>query len=124
MTINTIRMGSQVHAAQTGSGSEEWTYLDSAFKKNSDNYTPSRALHGVWLAIGAEWTADAICYFADGVKTMCENYRWVDDQAAAANPAELLLNLAIGGDWAGAGGIEDALFPTEFDVDYVRVYRK
>lgn len=36
----------------------------------------------------------------------------------------LLLNLAIGGDWGGQQGIDDALFPHVFEVDYVRVYRK
>lgn len=36
----------------------------------------------------------------------------------------LLLNLAIGGNWGGAQGIDDSLFPHKFVVDYVRVYKK
>ena len=124
MPATAVRMGAQVHAAQTASGTEEWTYVDAAFKKSSDSYMPSRSLRDTWLVIGAEWTVNGICYYADGVKTMCENYQWVDDQKSAANAAQLLLNLAIGGDWAGAGGIDDASFPTSFDVDYLRVYRK
>lgn len=36
----------------------------------------------------------------------------------------LLLNLAIGGNWGGAQGIDDTLFPHKFIVDYVRVYQK
>jgi hypothetical protein len=28
----------------------------------------------------------------------------------------------MGGDWAGARGIDDAALPQRFDVDYVRVY--
>jgi hypothetical protein len=55
---------------------------------------------------------------------MCENYRWVDNQGVPANGASLLLNLAIGGEWAGAGGIDDSAFPTSFDLDYVCVYRQ
>ncbi|CCG98289.1 glycoside hydrolase family 16 [Fibrella aestuarina BUZ 2] len=35
----------------------------------------------------------------------------------------LLLNLAVGGDWGGAQGVDAAAFPTAMDVDYVRVYR-
>ncbi len=35
----------------------------------------------------------------------------------------LLLNLAIGGNWGGAQGVDDAIFPTSFQVDYVRVYK-
>lgn len=36
----------------------------------------------------------------------------------------LLLNLAIGGNWGGAKGIDDTLFPHRFEIDYVRVYTK
>ncbi|HEY0274361.1 MAG TPA: glycoside hydrolase family 16 protein [Chitinophaga sp.] len=35
----------------------------------------------------------------------------------------LLLNLAIGGDWGGAQGVDDSIFPTTLQVDYVRVYK-
>lgn len=35
----------------------------------------------------------------------------------------LLLNLAIGGDWGGAQGVDDTIFPVSMVVDYVRVYK-
>jgi beta-glucanase (GH16 family) len=35
----------------------------------------------------------------------------------------LILNLAIGGNWGGARGIDVTLFPQRFEVDYVRVYQ-
>jgi beta-glucanase (GH16 family) len=35
----------------------------------------------------------------------------------------LLLNLAVGGDWGGAQGIDDTIFPQKFVVDYVRYYK-
>lgn len=35
----------------------------------------------------------------------------------------LLMNLAVGGDWGGAQGIDDTIFPQKMDVDYVRYYR-
>lgn len=35
----------------------------------------------------------------------------------------LLLNLAIGGNWGGAQGIDNNIFPTAMEVDYVRVYK-
>ncbi len=37
-------------------------------------------------------------------------------------PQHLLLNLAVGGDWGGAKGVDDAIFPQRMEVDYVRVY--
>jgi beta-glucanase (GH16 family) len=36
----------------------------------------------------------------------------------------LLINLAIGGSWGGAKGVDDALFPHRFLIDYVRVYEQ
>jgi licheninase len=38
-------------------------------------------------------------------------------------PFDLILNLAIGGDWAGAKGIDDAAMPQRMEVDYVRVWQ-
>ena len=35
----------------------------------------------------------------------------------------LLFNLAIGGNWGGAQGVDDTIFPAVLEVDYVRVYR-
>jgi beta-glucanase (GH16 family) len=36
----------------------------------------------------------------------------------------LLLNVAVGGNWGGAKGIDDTIFPRSMVVDYVRVYQK
>ena len=36
----------------------------------------------------------------------------------------LILNLAIGGDWGGAQGIDPNFFPMEMEIDYVRVFKK
>jgi beta-glucanase (GH16 family) len=36
----------------------------------------------------------------------------------------LLLNVAVGGNWGGAKGIDDTIFPGSMLVDYVRVYQK
>lgn len=35
----------------------------------------------------------------------------------------LLLNIAIGGNWGGAKGVDDTIFPQKMEVDYVRVYQ-
>ncbi|MDF2943058.1 MAG: laminarinase, glycosyl hydrolase family 16 er [Herbinix sp.] len=35
----------------------------------------------------------------------------------------LLLNLAVGGDWGGAQGVDDSIYPKQMLVDYVRVYQ-
>ena len=38
-------------------------------------------------------------------------------------PFKMILNLAIGGDWAGAKGIDNAAMPQRMEVDYVRVWQ-
>lgn len=35
----------------------------------------------------------------------------------------LLINLAIGGDWGGAQGIDDSIFPQKYEIDYVKYYK-
>jgi hypothetical protein len=35
----------------------------------------------------------------------------------------MILNLAIGGDWASQKGIDDAAFPQRMSIDYVRVWQ-
>ncbi len=36
----------------------------------------------------------------------------------------LILNIAVGGDWGGANGVDDSIFPQTMQVDYVRVYQR
>ena len=38
-------------------------------------------------------------------------------------PFHMILNLAIGGNWAAANGIDDAAMPQHMEVDYVRVWQ-
>ena len=70
------------------------------------------------------WTADAIEVALDGVPYFkYEN----NDQGDGAWPFDrahhLILNLAIGGNWAGRKGIDAKAFPARMEVDYVRVYQ-
>jgi beta-glucanase (GH16 family) len=39
-------------------------------------------------------------------------------------PFYLLLNIAVGGDWGGAQGVDDSIWPQRMEVDYVRVFKK
>lgn len=36
---------------------------------------------------------------------------------------QILLNVAVGGNWGGAQGVDDSIFPTQYTVDYVRQYQ-
>ena len=39
-------------------------------------------------------------------------------------PFHLILNTAVGGDWGGQKGIDDAALPARFEIDYVRVWQQ
>lgn len=123
-TASMLHQASIIRGAQTSSGQSEITYAATDYEKTWKNYRASRSLRDVWMEVGLQWTTTGVCYFVDGYKTMCENYRWVENNGASAAPAHLLLNLAIGGQWAGRYGVDDPRFPTSFQIDHVRVYRK
>lgn len=38
-------------------------------------------------------------------------------------PFHLLLNLAVGGNWGGAQGVDPDIWPQQMEIDYVRVYQ-
>lgn len=70
-----------------------------------------------------DWRADSIVIGVDGRGYM----RVANDGTGAAawpftRPFELILNLAVGGDWGGQKGIDDASFPQAMRVDYVRYW--
>jgi beta-glucanase (GH16 family) len=82
--------------------------------------TACSAFHRYQLA----WTVDSITMGVDDHAYM----RVANDQPGGRgawpfdSPFYLILNLAMGGDWAAAKGIDDAALPQRFVVDYVRVW--
>jgi beta-glucanase (GH16 family) len=71
------------------------------------------------------WTAQAITIGVDDHAYM----RVRNDQPGGRGawpfdtPFYLILNLAMGGDWAAAKGMDDAALPQRFEIDYVRVWQ-
>ena len=71
-----------------------------------------------------DWQRDAITIGVDGRGYM----RVANDQPGGkaawpfTRPYDLILNLAVGGDWGGAKGIDDAALPQRMSVDYVRYW--
>lgn len=71
-----------------------------------------------------DWNAERIVFmvnevpyltFANEQKTYAE---WPFDA-----PFYLILNIAVGGTWGGAEGIDDTIWPQRMEIDYVRVYQ-
>ena len=74
---------------------------------------------------GLEWTPTYLRVFFDGKqtlefpKTSDKPELWPFDEKQY-----LILNLAIGGEWGGQQGIDPAIYPSKYEVDYVRVFQK
>ena len=120
---NSVRIGVAVKGAQTDSGKEEYNATHRLFDRTWNNYNQDHSLRGVWLEVAHEWTKNGVCTYLDGEMVICENYRWVTNDGATPNPANVILNLAVGGEWAGRHGVDDSK-PMEMDVDYLRVWKK
>lgn len=71
-----------------------------------------------------EWTPEEIRWFADDTlystfRNRHATYReWPFDR-----PFHLILNIAVGGGWGGAEGVDDTIWPQRMVIDYVRVYQ-
>ena len=72
-----------------------------------------------------DWRPDSITIGVDGRGIL----RVLNDQPGGkgawpfTTPFQMILNLAMGGDWAGAKGMDDAALPERMEVDYVRVWQ-
>jgi beta-glucanase (GH16 family) len=72
-----------------------------------------------------EWFSDHIDFYIDSIKYFTFNN---ENKGWAYWPFDkrfhIILNLAVGGNWGGAQGIDPSAFPAQMEVDYVRVYKK
>jgi beta-glucanase (GH16 family) len=72
-----------------------------------------------------DWQRGSITIGVDGRAYM----QVKDDQPGGkqawpfTRPYQLILNLAIGGDWGGAKGVDDAALPQRMTIDYVRYWQ-
>lgn len=72
-----------------------------------------------------EWTPEAIVTYVDGVRLL----RFDNDGAGKPETWPFtrafypILNLAWGGDWGGAMGVDESCLPATMEVDYIRVFQ-
>jgi len=81
-------------------------------------YNPSEEFH----VYSVNWTSEKIEFLIDN--SIYHSFQ-IDDAGDENNPFRkpfyLILNLALGGNWAGT--VDPEIFPQKFIVDYVRVYK-
>lgn len=82
---------------------------------------------------GVIWDETSITWYFDGLPYASEGYDpylngTTEYKTTVDWPFDkefyVILNLAIGGNWGGAQGIDETIFPTSLIVDYVRVYQQ
>lgn len=79
--------------------------------------------HDTYHIYAVEWFEDRIDYFVDDdavftFKNENSGYKtWPFNKEF-----HLVLNVAVGGSWGGAQGVDDAVFPQKMTLDYVRVF--
>lgn len=72
----------------------------------------------------AEWDRERLRIFVDDREYFSfANEHTGHDTWPFDAPFHLLLNIAVGGNWGGKQGVDDATFPLRMEVDYVRVYQ-
>ncbi len=82
-------------------------------------------LHDDFHIYSMEWKADQISFFVDGNKFFSCDKKREDDIAAwpfVDAPQYMIVNLAYGGTWGGQQGVNDAILPQEYVIDYIRYY--
>jgi beta-glucanase (GH16 family) len=72
-----------------------------------------------------EWSPEKLVFLVDDKPffTLENDGTGVDSWPFDA-PQYLILNLAIGGTWGGAQGVDADVFPQRYVIDYVRVYQQ
>lgn len=89
---------------------------------------------GDYHEFAVEWTPKVVYLYVDGKMARSYNFDWdlvppagkhsVEDPSTCSRrengPAEVIVNLAMGGGWPG--DIDDAALPQAVEIDYVRTY--
>lgn len=71
-----------------------------------------------------EWYPDVIHGFLDGEKYFTYDKVANEREWPFGSPQNIIVNLAVGGGWGGAKGIDESYDSHQYILDYVRVYAK
>ena len=76
---------------------------------------------------GIFWTEKKIVFYTDSQDNVTHTYApptKTNDNWPFDKPQFFILNVAVGGNWGGAQGIDNSIFPQTMEIDYVRVYQE
>jgi beta-glucanase (GH16 family) len=115
---------SNVAVGKTKAQGGKFLYADPNFNQRWTVHKGSEDLSKDWHVYGMLWEPDKVTTYLDGKKLFTKEYKWVYNDGVEAGPAHILLDLAVGGHWAGKNGVDDSLFPAQLEVDYIRVCQR
>jgi len=75
---------------------------------------------------GLIWTEKEMIFYTDSPENVTHTYAPLnknEDNWPFDKPQFFIFNIAVGGNWGGAQGIDDSIFPQTMEIDYVRVFQ-
>jgi beta-glucanase (GH16 family) len=125
VTEFTNMVHSNVALSQPNTQGGRWYYRDTNFNSQWNFYRAPADMTRDWHTYGMLWDWDnSISMYLDGRLLWSRQYQWRYKDGRTAAPAHILINLAVGGSWAGQGGIDSSAFPASLQVDYVRLCQR
>ena len=111
---------------ETGNGINHATCHTRAFYFKQGNQIGSKIalnnMDGEFHTYAVEWYPDVIYGLVDGERYYTYDKNANDLEWPFFNPQNIILNLAVGGGWGGAKGIDPQWESHQYIIDYVRVY--
>lgn len=92
--------------------------------KSSGSKTKTAAPYDDFHVYAIEWNEERIDFFFDELKyfSFPLDKAGTGPENAFRKPFYLLINYAVGGSWGGA--VDPGIFPSQYLIDYVRVYQR
>ncbi len=111
---------------ETGNGINHATCHTRAYYFKQNNQIGSEIkvsnMNGEFHTYAIEWYPDRIEAYLDGEKYFTYDKNKNELEWPFFKPQNIILNLAVGGGWGGAKGIDESWDSHQYILDYVRVY--
>jgi len=109
-------------------------YVSSSLHANSHVHTNNTQVtketycdgaEGAFHTYAIEWTSSKITTYVDGEELLSYANRGLGhDDWPYDSPFYVIFNLAWGGSWGGAQGVDESALPATMEIDYIRVFQK
>lgn len=99
-------------------------YNNGGTSKESGNKVFTNANRNDFHKYAVKWTPDEMIFYVDDDVILTYPNEGTIEAWPFGNPFYVILNLAWGGAWGGAQGIDESALPVTMEIDYVRVFQQ